>query len=544
MSLWLKFIKLKIYHTAGNQTSKLTGSIIWISAKDIASGDILRCETRIGLIHNIKILTNMRSIDVDDINQLEVQAFDKEGNVFSTVEGLKFQWRIEENPQALRIIPIKEAHFKTSEKKAEMERKKLMTDISLLKGLKTGKARVSVQIIEDGYENVPKDSVWLSVIEPFTLYPNYPIYILPNSYFLFGILRMKIIDKKITYKKVYLPTSDFVFMSDKEYAGTIENSGMFHSKDEITIVTVMAQDTAIESNTAENFVHIVPPDQLEIEVFDITEKVSEFGLENYATLIYNADDDNEIKELKDKLVDLHDNTWILVEERYYLANMILFDQGKHKIELTENLMFSLNLDPEFVEIYSTYNIAVTKGQQSNLYIIKALKIVNMSKAIGRLAQVKSSDESVYRFDYERLIVERGIQITSQIKIMHPTPEIRLPYLGYYKASNKGIEKQLWKLPSTGGTGHYKWESQDESIAFAKTSLYNRKIGEIRGFNLGKTSIRVYDALNQFNYAAIDVYVTKIQTLAWLESKIEKEQGGQTDYTSLIAYDDSGKKYTN
>ena len=168
----------------------------------------------------------------------------------------------------------------------------------------------------------------------------------------------------------------------------------------------------------------------------------------------------------------------------------------------------------------------------------------MSKAIGRLAQVKSSDESVYRFDYERLIVERGIQITSQIKIMHPTPEIRLPYLGYYKASNKGIEKQLWKLPSTGGTGHYKWESQDESIAFAKTSLYNRTIGEIRGFNLGKTSIRVYDALNQFNYAAIDVYVTKIQTLAWLESKIEKEQGGQTDYTSLIAYDDSGKKYTN
>jgi len=96
----------------------------------------------------------MRSIDVDDINILEVQAFDSEGNVFSTVEGLKFQWRIEENPQSLRIIPIKETHFKTTKKKLEMERKRQMSDISLLKGLKTGESLVSVQIIEDGYENV------------------------------------------------------------------------------------------------------------------------------------------------------------------------------------------------------------------------------------------------------------------------------------------------------------------------------------------------------------------------------------------------------
>ena len=365
-----------------------------------------------------------------------------------------------------------------------------MTDISLLKGLKTEKARVSVQIIEDGYESVAKDSVWLSVIEPFTLYPNYPIYILPNSYFLFGILRMKVIDKKITYKKVNSPTNDFIFTSDKEYAGTIQHSGMFHSEDKITIATVMAQDTAIRSNTAENFVYIVPPDQLEIEVFDITDKVNEFGLKNYATAVYNSEYDHEIKELKEKLIDLHDDTWILVEERYYLVNMILFDQGKHKIELTKNLLFNLNLDPEFIGIYSTYNIAVTKGQQSNLYIIKALKMVNKIKAVERLAQVKSSDELVYRFDYERLIVERGIQITSQIKISHPTAEIRLPYLGYYKALKKGIEKQLWKLLSTKETGHYKWESHDESIAFTKNSLYNRNIGDIRSFDLGKTSIRV------------------------------------------------------
>lgn len=125
----------------------------------IDTGDVLRCEAKVGRIHALQILTNMRSIDVEDINILEVQAFDEEGNVFSTVEGMKFQWRIEENPQCLRKIPIKEAHFKTTKKKHEMERKSFMTDIVLLKGLKTGKSRVSVKLIEDGYLNVPMVSI-------------------------------------------------------------------------------------------------------------------------------------------------------------------------------------------------------------------------------------------------------------------------------------------------------------------------------------------------------------------------------------------------
>lgn len=483
----------------------------------------------------------MRSIDVDDINILEVQAFDREGNVFSTVEGLKFQWRIEDNPQSLRIIPIKEAHFKTTKKKLEMERKRLMTDITLLKGLKTGKSTVSVQLIEDDHEDVDKAFIELSVIEPFTLYPNYPIYLLPNSEFLFGILRIKADSK---YTRVELPTDDFVFFSEDEAIGTILSTGLFRSRENLGTVAITAQDTAIDSNKAQNLVHVVAPDQLEIEIFDITEKVNSYGVEDYSRIVYNSKDSKEIEDIRKAMIDIHDNNWILVEGRYYLVNMYLFDQAKHKIELTDNLLFQLNLEPEFIELFDVNKMMLTKKQLSNYYIIKAKKVIYKTPAIGKLSQIISKDKAVYPFDYERLVVERGIQITSQVRILHPGPEVRLPYLGYHKHANKGIEKQLWHLRSIGGTGNYKWESMDERVTLVKSSKSQKDIGEVRGNNLGQTTIRVQDALNPFNTASITVLVTKVGSLTWLEEKLEVDKNRSQDYIHLIAYDEYGKKYTN
>lgn len=486
----------------------------------------------------------MRSIDVDDINMLEVQAFDAEGNVFSTLEGLKFQWRIENNPQSLRIIPIKEAHFKATKTRISMERKRLMTDITLLKGLKTGQSKVSVQLIEEGYVNVSKASIWLSVIEPFALVPNYPVYILPNSEFLFGIIKIKS-DQKFT--RVTLPSDGYVFFSDIEEKGTIFDSGLFKSYNQLGMVTITVNDTAITTNNAQGHVHIVQPDQLEIEMFDITQRVSSHGLKDYANLIYGADSQRELNDIKKSnnlLVDLHENTWILVEERYYLVNMFLFDESKHKIELTDNLEFDFLLDNQYVEVFDTKSVSTDRKQLTNLYIVRAKKVIKRTKSVGKLAKVKSVDIAKFGFDFERLQIERGIQITTQVTIIHPTPEIRLPYLGYHKSANKGIEKQLWHLPTQGGTGAYKWTSIDESITLVKNSIISKDIGEVRGNNIGQTKIRVEDALNPFNYATIDVYVTQIGALTWLEDRIESQQGGAEDYTHVIAYDITGKKYTN
>ena len=82
---------------------------------------------------------------------LTVQGYDKEGNVFSSLEGLVFEWKIESGEDIVKIVTLKEAHQRASEIKRGIEYHKQHSDVLLLKGLKSGVATISVRIIEKGY---------------------------------------------------------------------------------------------------------------------------------------------------------------------------------------------------------------------------------------------------------------------------------------------------------------------------------------------------------------------------------------------------------
>lgn len=93
------------------------------------------------------MLSSLRTIDVDDFNTLKVQAFDQYGNVFSSLEGFRFNWFVDEaseSPGSLKIVPIKDALVQTSHMQHLLEQRKMMSDICLLKGIKTGKSIVKV----------------------------------------------------------------------------------------------------------------------------------------------------------------------------------------------------------------------------------------------------------------------------------------------------------------------------------------------------------------------------------------------------------------
>ncbi|CAE7558018.1 GB210 [Symbiodinium sp. CCMP2592] len=63
---------------------------VLVLAQDIhSSGVELRCEVYIANIHRIEVETSVRRINVDDVETLGVKAYDKQGNVFSSLEGLQ-----------------------------------------------------------------------------------------------------------------------------------------------------------------------------------------------------------------------------------------------------------------------------------------------------------------------------------------------------------------------------------------------------------------------------------------------------------------------
>jgi len=70
--------------------------------------DTFKCESRIAKVARIEILTKLRTIDVGNVETLEVLGYDEEGNVFSTLEGMRFEWTISPSESSnLEFVSIK-----------------------------------------------------------------------------------------------------------------------------------------------------------------------------------------------------------------------------------------------------------------------------------------------------------------------------------------------------------------------------------------------------------------------------------------------------
>jgi nuclear pore complex protein Nup210 len=146
----------------------------------LETGSVLEGRAMIHRVSYLRIESQINIIDVGDFEKLQVFAFDSKNNIFSTTEGLKFEWRVESS-QSVKIVSAREAAYTATKKRDIMEASRLMTDICLVKGHATGIAQVIVSLKEDGYTDVQPAKIQLYVIEPFLLFPNRPIYVLRQS---------------------------------------------------------------------------------------------------------------------------------------------------------------------------------------------------------------------------------------------------------------------------------------------------------------------------------------------------------------------------
>ncbi|KAL1259420.1 hypothetical protein QQF64_009997 [Cirrhinus molitorella] len=82
-----------------------------VQAQDPVTGHILRCDVIINRIESIQIVTTVRQLYTDDPPlQLSVRAFDSEGNTFSCLAGLKFNWRLAKEPDAIQAVRFVRHH--------------------------------------------------------------------------------------------------------------------------------------------------------------------------------------------------------------------------------------------------------------------------------------------------------------------------------------------------------------------------------------------------------------------------------------------------
>jgi len=272
---------------------------------------------------------------------------------------------------------MKEAAHKSSDIKREMEQQKVHTDMLFLKGLRTGTAVLSVKLVEPGYESVALTYVTLTITEPFVVIPQKTVYLLPTSKFQFQLAKVSLQNNDMQFFPIQLPSKQYEWNIDVEEKGDIGEDGLFISKDKEGMVHVLVVDKYIANNTADGSVKIVHPDLLDIEIQDVTEQML------VQTTLLNP----ELSFADQLKIDTKswESNWILVEEHIYLLKVFIFDRDKMMIELTENLIFSNFINPEYFQILKTNKISseiivrATKATKEKILLSSTLKeIVSQS----------------------------------------------------------------------------------------------------------------------------------------------------------------------
>ncbi|KAI5182041.1 hypothetical protein MUG91_G35n16 [Manis pentadactyla] len=222
-----------------SQPARLT-SIIF--AEDITTGQVLRCDAIVDLIHGIQIVSTTRELYLEDSPlELKIQALDSEGNTFSTLAGLVFDWtivkdteanRFSDSHNALRILTFLESTYIPPSYISEMEKVAKQGDTILVSGMKTGSSKLKARIQEAVYKNVHPAEVRLLILENILLNPAYDIYLMVGTSIRYKV--QKIRQGKITE----------LSMPSDQYELQLQNNTPGPEGDPGRPVAVLAQDTS------------------------------------------------------------------------------------------------------------------------------------------------------------------------------------------------------------------------------------------------------------------------------------------------------------
>lgn len=87
-------------------------------AEDVTSGQNLRCDVIVDMIDSLHIVTKTRELYMEEAPEVfEVRAYDNQGNEFSTLDSVEFQWNIgtggRVDQTVLRFMTFKDSPYET-----------------------------------------------------------------------------------------------------------------------------------------------------------------------------------------------------------------------------------------------------------------------------------------------------------------------------------------------------------------------------------------------------------------------------------------------
>lgn len=463
------------------QPSRLTSIIL---AQDVVTGHVLRCDAIVDIISEIRVVSTTRELHLEDSPlALKIHAFDSEGNIFSTLAGLVFDWTIvkdtdmdgfSDSYNSLRVLKFSESTYTPPGYISEMERNGKQGDIILVSGLKTGHAKLKAKIHEPLYKDVGAAEVRLLILENILLSPAHDIYLLAGTSIKYKV--QKIRQGKIT--ELSMPCDQYELHLQNSVVGRDGNPNL----------AVASLDQSSSIVTAVQLGHInVVLDYKSLRMQGVSR------LPNSTLYVV------EPGYLGFKIHP--GDSWVLETDRTYDIVIEVYDKSGHKMYLSENVRIEAAFPHEYFEVvWSSLNGSNhrVKTRRDGQTLIDA----TLKSVVDKSGVVIALTNPVYN--------EQDVEIYKPIVL---SPDILTfpwqPNVGSYQ----------YTIKASGGSGNFSWSSSNMAVATVTVKGVMRTVSDI-----GLSVVYAHDVRNPLHYGQMKVYVVEPVAMDFTPCPVESRVG--------------------
>ncbi|XP_055899109.1 nuclear pore membrane glycoprotein 210-like [Biomphalaria glabrata] len=445
-----------------------------ILAENKVTGEILRTNVIVGEIVRLEIETTTRLLFLEDSpEELIARGYDSEGNIFSNLEGLSFEWSLisdnetgQEIVDAHNILRIKrftDSHYTTPRHIAPLEAQGKQGDMILVEGIRTGSAKVSARLKDPAYKNIKPHDVRIMVIANLMLSP-LEAYVLTHGQVKY---RVEIL-KHNSLKEIEMPS--------KQYYLEVKDGDICSFDRKTSMATALAMGST----------EVVLKDRNIIGTDFFRQPSALIHVVSPGFLVF---------------VILPHRKWILETGREYEIYLEIYDTDSHMIYPSDNVRVVAEFDSAYLKVlFSSVN--------GTYHIVRAL-IKGDTVIDGTLVSVidKQGQEHAIRPEVKQ---SQDVEIYDPIVV---TPALLIfPWDPVTRCHHRFVAK------ATGGSGEYVWTMTNTSVATVDAK------GKINTVGPGTTNITAADAKNSIYYGTSVVHVLPPTEIKFPLSRVEASVG--------------------
>ncbi|KAE8293658.1 Nuclear pore membrane glycoprotein 210 [Larimichthys crocea] len=470
-----------VLQALSTQPSRLTSIIL---AEDVVTGQVLRCDAIVDIISEIQIVSTTRELHLEDSPlALKIHALDSEGNTFSTLSGLVFDWTLvkdvdvngfSDSYNSLRVLKFSESTYTPPGYISEMERVGKQGDIILVSGLKTGHAKLKAKIQEPLYKDVGAAEVRLLILENIMLSPAHDVYLLAGTSIRYRVLKIR----QGTITELSMPCDQYELHLQNSVVGPNGNPR----------VAVASLDQSTSRVTAMQLGHInVVLDHKSLRMQGVSR------LPN--STLYVVEPGYLAFKIRPG------ESWVLETGRVYNIQIEVFDKSGNKIYLSDNVRIDTGFPSEYFEVQeSSVNGSYhrVKALKEGLTLIDA----TLSAIVDETGKVHALANPVHN--------EQDVEIYNPIVL---SPSILTfpwqPKVGAYQ----------YTIKATGGSGNFSWSSSNTAVATVTVKGVMTTVSDI-----GVSVIYAHDLRNPLHFGQMKVYVVEPVAMDFAPCTVEARVG--------------------